>query len=88
MTSRKLNPDSTMLQQSDGQWMKYCGLILMKLSPDKPVVITMADITAAMNGGEKFVLIHGHTDSVEFKMVTREEAERLAAYDATLGGTA
>jgi hypothetical protein len=35
-----------------------------------------------------FLLTHGHIDSIEFKLVTRKEADRIIAYDKTQRGTA
>ena len=81
-----LNPDSTILQQSDGHWQKYLMLVLAKLAPEG-VTITAQDIEKLAQQ-ERILLTHGHYDSIEFKLVTRAEADRVIAYDKTQKGTA
>lgn len=85
--SSVLNPDSTMMQQSEGHWMQYLALVLAKLAPGG-VTITAADMKKMASSGEMIVLTHGHVDSIEFKLVTRAEADRIVAYDKTRKGTA
>lgn len=86
MTVREVNPDSLMLRQVDGQWQKFCGLLLWKLlGRDKAAVITMADIQAmqeAFGADQATVLIHGHYDSFELKLISETEAHRLAIAEA------
>ena len=92
MTVREVNPDSMMLRQVDGQWQKFCGLLLWKLmGRDKAAVITMADIEAmqaAFGTDQATVLIHGHYDSFELKLISESEAHRLAIAEARQGGHA
>ena len=86
MTTKILNPDSTIMQQSEGHWQKYLMLVISKLAP-AGVTITVRDMEK-LAGEERILLTHGHIDSIEFKLVTRAEAERLIAYDKTQRGTA
>lgn len=80
MTVNIVNPDNAALQQAEGNWMKFCALIVWKLAP-KGVHITSADMDRfAAEGG--LLLTHGHRDSFEFKIVTPVEAVRLAEHDA------
>lgn len=81
----KMNPENTMLQQSEGQWQKYLMLVLRKLAPGG-VIITEKDIEEAVNAEDYHVFIHGHKDSIEFKLVTELEARRLAAHDRQQSG--
>lgn len=84
--TNKINPESAMLEQSDGMWQRYMGLILLKLAPDG-VTISKEDIEAfAARGEDNVVLAHGHFDSFSFKVVTREEAIRLAEWDKNQAG--
>lgn len=82
-----LNPDSTMLRQSEGHWQKYLCFVLWKLAREG-VTITSTDITEFANQSRNVLLTHGHRDSIEFKLVTRADAERLAAYDKQQKGSA
>lgn len=85
MTVQKINPDSTVLQQVDGYWMKLCSMLLWKLSPTKPVEITVKDFEEIAKFYElPTVLIHGHTSSLTLSLVTSERAAQLAEYDNQL----
>lgn len=80
MTVTKLN-DAPVLDQMEGQWMKFFALVVWKLAPNG-VEITMADIDKfAAEGG--ILLTHGHRESFEFRIVTPEAAARLAEHEAT-----
>lgn len=90
MTAKILNPDSTVLQQVDGQWMKLATLILWKTAGRGKVTITAADMQAmsdAFAPGIPTLMTHGHVDSFDFQIIDAEAAERLAAHDATQRGT-
>lgn len=87
MENTELNPDSIMLRQSDGMWQRYLALVLHKLAPEG-IIIVESDILALMETERNVVLVHGHCDSFTFKMVTAEEANRLAAHDQSMGGSA
>jgi hypothetical protein len=87
-----INPDSVVLQQVEGHWQKLCGLILWKtVGRDKSVTVTLQDMQALADEfapGIAVVLTHGHSDSLEFKLVDEAAARRLAAHDATMRGSA
>lgn len=89
--SQKINPDSTILQQTDGHWQKLAAFIIWKLAGAAPVRITAADMesmAAAFAPGIPVILTHGHSDSIEFSIVTEEAAQRLAAHDKNMRGGA
>lgn len=92
MTVGEVNPDSLMLRQADGQWQKFCGLLLWKLvGRDRAVNITAADIdamTKAFDGELPTVLIHGHYDSFDLKLIAESEGHRLAVAEAKQTGHA
>lgn len=87
MHTKVLNPDSTMMQQSEGHWQKYLCFLIWKLAREG-VTITSEDITEFANQDKNILLTHGHIDSIEFKLVTHAEAERIRNYDANNKGTA
>lgn len=85
-----LTPDSTVLAQVDGYWQKLFAMLLWKLKGTERVRVTAADIEAmatAFAPEGPVVFTHGHFDSFDFQLVTREAAERIAAHDATQRGT-
>ena len=87
MTVKQLNPENTMLQQADGQWAKFAMLILWKLNGSKKVTITADDMKSLrehFEPGIPYTLIHGHSDSIDFQIVTEDAAWAIAAHDASL----
>lgn len=86
MNSKVINPDSTILKQSEGHWQKYLMLVLAKLAPGG-VTITLKDIEK-FDQQQRVLLTHGHVDSIEFKLITPADAIRIAAYEKTRKGTA
>lgn len=85
-----INPDSAVLSQVGEYWQKLAAMLVWKLAR-KGVKISVKDMDAFQReyeAGGGVLLTHGHHDSIEFKIVTRAEAERIAAYDATQRGTA
>lgn len=91
MNVRKINPDSTILQQLEGHWQKIAMLILFKCKGRDRIKITHDEIARCMTEfapGAPVLLSHGHSDSIEFQVIDEESAHRLAAHDATLRGTA
>jgi hypothetical protein len=91
MTLNVLNPDSVILGQLEGQWQKLFVMLVWKLAREKGVTLTHKDMAAYQRdfeAGRAHFLTHGHFDSIEFKIVTAAEAQRLAAYDATQRGNA
>ncbi len=86
-----LNPDSTILQQLEGEWQKIVLLLLWKLVKDAPVKISIDDmiaLQAAFPNSMPTLLAHGHSDSFELRVISMEQAKRLAEYDANQMGTA
>lgn len=74
MTVQQIGNDP-ILGQVQEHWMKLAALLVWKLAP-QGVTITFEEM-------QKFpanlaLLTHGHRDSIEFRMVSREEAEALA----------
>ncbi len=91
MTVTKINPDSVILQQVEEQWQKLAMLILWKLAGRKSVRITAEDIarcTAEFAPGIPVIFTHGHSDSIEFSIVTEADAQRIAEHDRTMRGKA
>ncbi len=80
-----INADSAVLQQLEGQWQKMLTLVVWKLA-NNGIHITSEDMTKFAVDPKNILLTHGHYDSFEFKMVTREDAERLADHDKTQHG--
>lgn len=83
--SNKVNPDSTILQQVDGEWQKLCAFILWKTSGTGVVKVTIDDMrrmAEQFKPGFPVIFTHGHADSIEFSLVTEERAKVLAEYDA------
>lgn len=79
MSLEKLN-DAPVVDQVAENAGKFLALVVWKLAP-KGVTITMKDIERfAAEGGIFFA--HGHRESFDFKIVTPEEAARLAAHEA------
>lgn len=80
MTVKKLN-DAPVLDQIESiGYMKFMALLVHKLAPNG-VTITADDIAKFPPGG--VLLSHGHYDGFEFRIVTQEEAERIAEHAAT-----
>lgn len=91
MSNNVMNPDSVMMQQAEGQWQKFALLMVAKYMADtgKKSLVIEADFIAETNERSDNVLCtHGHHDSIEFKLVTMAEAQRLVAYDAGMRGSA
>lgn len=91
MSVNKINPDSVILQQLDGHWQKIALLILFKCKGRDRLKITHQEIEHCMQQfapGAPVLLSHGHSDSIEFQVIDEETAQRLAAHDATMRGTA
>lgn len=86
-----INPDSTVLQQTEGHWQKLATLILWKCVRRESVTITAEDIQrfeAEFAPGIPVLLTYGHQDSLEFRIVDEESAKRLAEHDHNLKGRA
>jgi hypothetical protein len=91
MTVNNMTPDSVVLGQLDGHWQKLAAMLLWKIKGREMVRLTHEDIArfqAEFLPFEPVIFTHGHSDSIDFQIVTHEQAERLAAHDKTMRGTA
>lgn len=87
----EINPDSIMVRQADGQWQKFAAFILWKLKGREVVKITAEDMkamAAEFEPGMAVVLVHGHSDSIDFSIVDEAAAHRIAAHSSTMRGSA
>lgn len=71
----ELNPNHPVIKGVHDHWHKVAALILYKLKLNE-VVITLEDIKAM--GEEMAVMIHEKKDGIHVRLLTLEEAERLA----------
>lgn len=81
--------DAPVLDQLEGQWQKMAGLILFKLlKKGEEVEITVDDMKRYEQEwpGGAIIFTHGRHSSFAFKLISAEEAARLAAYEATRRG--
>ncbi len=86
-----INPDSTIIQQLDGQWQRVAMQVIWKLARRKGVKITEKDMESLVKAFEPdgpVLLTHGYVDGIEFKLVNIKTAKRLAEYDAQMKGSA
>lgn len=86
-----MNPDNAMMRQSEGQWQKYLALVVYKLKKEHgmaSVSITAEDIEEFGEERANILLTHGHVGSIEFKLVTPEQAHLLVMHDRGQAGTA
>lgn len=91
MTPVKMNPDSVILQQLDGQWQKLFMALLYKLKGKEQVRLTfkeLQELGQVCAPGIPVLYTHGHTDSIDFQIVDEAAARRLAEHDAKMRGTA
>lgn len=81
-----LNPDSTILQQIDGQLDKLFAAVVHKAGGGKPIKITADDLQAlaAQFNGHPMLFTHGMSDGIEFSVVGLEEAKRLVEHDRAM----
>lgn len=66
------------LDQLEGNWEKIVAALVWKLGKGN-VTLTMKDLTEFPV--DRVFLTHGHRDSIEFKLVTEEEAKRIVEHD-------
>lgn len=91
MTVEILNPDSAVLGQLEGYWQRIATLIIWKAAKKRRVTLSAADMEQfqrEFEAGGAVLLTHGHTDSIDFKIVTKAEADRIIAHDRTQRGNA
>lgn len=73
------NPNHPVTRAVRNEWHKIAAFLLVKLNEGREVVLTLADIEAALArpGGINIVL-HEKRDGLHIKLVGDDEAERLA----------
>jgi hypothetical protein len=76
--SPAINPDSIVLEQLAEHWQKLAAVLVWKLTP-KGVTISHEDLKRFP--ADQVLLTHGHRESIEFRLVSLEEAHKLAAHD-------
>jgi hypothetical protein len=92
MNPKIVNPESVVLQQVEGHWQKLAALILYKAVRLGTIKVTEEDMKAFQaefpNLGGPCLLTHGHSDSLEFRIVSMADAARVAEHDQTIVGRA
>lgn len=91
MTVEKFN-EAPVLDQLDGHWQKIALFLIWKLVPKGESVRITSDDIARCNAefapDIPFLFTHGHADSFELSVITREQAERIAAHQKVMEGRA
>jgi hypothetical protein len=72
----ELNPNHPVLGTVRDHWHKIAAFIMWKLK-QKRIEFSLADIDA-MGKEDLVIVLHDHSDSIEVKLMPREEGERLA----------
>lgn len=91
MSVEELNPDNPILGQVRDHWEKITALVVWKLAREKGVILSYEDMeqfNKESDTGKLVLLTWAHKESIELKIVTRADAERIAAYDKTQVGRA
>jgi hypothetical protein len=91
MTAINMTPDSSVLQQLDGQWQKIAMMLVWKLRGREMVRLTHADMEAFAREfapGLPVLYTHGHSDSIDFTVIDEAAAIKLAAHEKTQQGHA
>ncbi len=93
-----IKPDAAIfrqLAQDPDSFQKLLIMVVWKIQRSivKPsfIRLTLADIqqfSEEVASGKAVLLTHAHVDSIDLKMVTMEEAKRLAEWDAKQKGRA
>ena len=90
MSVTELN-DALVLQQLEGQWKKIAMILLYKLKGRETVRLSLKDITAmteAFAPSLPVMFVHGHHDGFDLQLVDIESANRIAAHEASMRGSA
>lgn len=75
---KAINPNHPVTRMAYDEWPKLCALILSKLGIDR-IYIAAEDIAALeARPGRTVMLCHAHQESIELRLVTEQEAERIA----------
>jgi hypothetical protein len=85
--SNVLNPESAILQQLDSHWQQVAALLLWKLARVGVTTLTMEEI-ASFPQHDLVLMTHGHKESIDFSLVTKEAAEKIVAHDRGQAGHA
>jgi len=78
----EINPNNAHIQAMREHWQKIVGILVLKFSPGREVVITEKDIIALGNafpGEVPTVVSHEQRDGIHLKVVGEREARKLAA---------
>ena len=78
--SNVLNPEAAILQQLDSHWQQVAALLLWKLARVGVTTLTMEEIESFPQQ-DLVLMTHGHKDSIDFSLVTKEAAEKIVAHD-------
>lgn len=84
----ELNPEHPVTMQLHDYWHVLCFALLVKLNAGQEVVITKDDTAVIKKWGENIIVVHDKADGVHLKIVTLEEARRLAKQVESQGGIA
>lgn len=79
----EINPNHPMTTFARDHWYKLCALLVNRL-PDGEARITAADIEALENSGRANITIREKNDVIILKLVSDEEAQRLARKEGGL----
>ena len=72
----EFNPNHPVVQAARDNWHKIAAFIMWKLEL-KTISFSIADIDA-MSKEDLVIVLHDHSDSLEVKLVSRAEGEKLA----------
>lgn len=71
-----LNPNHPVTQQASELWYKIAAALMMKFGVDH-VELTAADVQA-LGDNEKAIVFHAHENTIDLKLVSMAEGEKLA----------
>jgi hypothetical protein len=74
---RALNPNHPVVKETQEQWYKLCAILMFKYGQAE-VQVTAEDIARFMQSGKSNITIHPKNDVITLRLVTDEEAARLA----------
>jgi hypothetical protein len=76
----KLNPNHPITQMLDDEFMhKLAAVLVMQAGGEATITMDdLQDLTLRFGGDEPTLVTHCHADSIDLKLVSRTEAERLA----------
>jgi hypothetical protein len=74
---RALNPNHPVVREAQDQWYKLCAIMIHKQGLTE-IKITAKDIEAFMASGRANITIYPKEDTITLRLVTEEEAQKLA----------